>query len=442
MTILLHPTEKCNFRCEYCFEPEEQRHVEIPMVSNFDAVERSLEMVYKDPMHAGGQVGIHGGEPTMASHTLLRRYFKLANSYNSANDHTNSIVTNGSLIDSKTIKLFKQYNVHVAISCDGPKELNVLRGPDPSNVAVTENYNKDLMKNIRELRNNKISVAIMCILHTKNAGTDDKVEQLIDWLDTLRLMGISGGRINQMESNYPWTDKYELSPDRLLTVYKRLFDWVVSDKGNRYLPMREFVDNLLGFGNSPCIFNKCDWYHTNTVSILPDGTISNCDRTFGEGLHVRAPTRSSVRQNVLALTDCNGCRYWTVCYGGCPSEAIDGDWRRKNKFCDTIYGLYEHAENKLRGLLPNIVLTIDQGYEDPFKRMSWAYVTRASSWGSYTPRTNVQAASPKTSPYGPLGQYLTAEEKSLAGLDPTLPWRHVKGGYYADEHTDSGGQQQ
>ena len=411
------------------------------MEADFSKVEESLSYLMNQPFTSGAGIGLHGGEPTLVPHTTLEKYIKLAESYNKPNGNTTTIVTNGSRITPKLVKLFKKYNMSVAVSADGPPHLNILRGPDPSDEEITRVYNKSLMNAIKLLRKNKIPTSIMCVLHTENCGNDEKLMELTDWLDTLAAMGVTGGRLNQLESNFPWTDKYELSNERLIEVYSYLFEWNNSNK-LRYLPMREWVDNLLGYGNSPCIYGECDWYQTNTTSILPDGTITNCDRTFGEGLHCIGEGAKGSRQSALLQTEeeCEGCKYWTVCYGGCPSEARDGDWRNKTKFCEMTYGMYEFIENKLRGLFPNIKLKIDENYSDPFIAMSYAYNTRCSSWGNYKPRVNNQTSN-TSSPAG-IGE-LVPKDQLPSDLDPNLPWRYAPGGYHADQHTDiPGGDQQ
>jgi len=437
MTILLHPTKKCNFQCVHCFEPDDHRKA-IDDGLNLDAVEKSLNELMAMDEHRNEHVGLHGGEPTFVPPDVFEKFVQLAEKYNRAREPRmpTGVVTNGSLITPELIKILKKHEMAVAVSIDGPPHLNLLRGPKPDDSEVQSRYNKNIMKTLRELRRAEIPTSIMCVINTINAGTPEAVDDLIDWLDMLAAMGITGGRINELESNSPHTDKYELSPDQLLYTYKRVFEWN-SVNGYRYLPFREMVDNLLGYGNSPCSFGECNWYYTNTISILPDGTVTNCDRTFGEGEHTKSnnPRSLRIRSQVLQHTDCRGCKYWVVCYGGCPSEARDGDWRNKTKFCESIYGMYEHIEKQMKGLFPNIQLKFDPGFRDPFIRMSFAYNDKCSSWGGWTPRKQ-----PQDHPQGSLphvGQMGTRVPPELLpdDMDKSLPWRYAPGGYYADTAT-------
>ena len=426
MTILLHTTKRCNFKCLHCFEPETHRVPEEDNL-NFDNIRKSLEILFSQPEWQNDHVGLHGGEPTLVPINTLEQFVILAQEYNDRGNHKTGIVTNASKINSRMIELFRRYQMRVSISVDGPENLNILRGPEPNNSQVTTRYNKDLMKSLGELRRYNIPTSIMCVINTVNAGSPEVLTELIDWLDMLVAMGITGGRINPLESKKPQIDKYELTNEQLLYAYKTLFDWNCS-KGYRYLPFREFVDNLLGYGNSPCIFGECNWYRTNTVSILPDGTITNCDRTFGEGEHTRSLLlrEPRIRTQALRQTECGKCKYWNVCYGGCPSEAIDHDWRNKTKFCEAYYGMYKYVEDTLRGLFPNIQLKIDKDYHDPFFKMSYAYNVKCSSWGEWKPRPVEGQLTT-----GKIGE-LVPKSALPKDLDPNLPWTYAIGGYHAD----------
>ena len=143
MTIIICPTEKCNYKCTGCFEPQNQRSG-FDISYDFDKIKKSLYDVWSGAYN-GSAVCLHGGEPTLINKRELERLMDLIYNLPWTRDDGSitkkgavSIVTNGSMIDDEMIQLFKKYNVYVGLSCDGPPELNVYRGPDPSNSEVTE----------------------------------------------------------------------------------------------------------------------------------------------------------------------------------------------------------------------------------------------------------------------------------------------------------------
>ena len=259
-----------------------------------------------------------------------------------------SIVTNGSLITDEHIAIFKKYNVHVALSCDGPPSLNIHRGPDPSNSDVTASYNRKTKELIVKLRGEGVNLSVMCILHKYNASTPEMVKKLGGWLLWLKKQGVLGGRVNPM-----YSDKHpelELTAKEISRVWWNVYRW--NEKyGLRWNPLMEMERNLKGENNKPqpCVHNKCDPFNTHTISVLPDGQIGNCDRTFTHGLYTRSLDGSkSGRYEALRQTDCKDCKYWRICQGGCPEEGIGGDWRRKTRFCEAIYRMYQSLERDLR----------------------------------------------------------------------------------------------
>lgn len=348
MTIIVVPTERCNFKCTYCFEPQSV-HDGVGLEYNFDAIQRSLLDVWSGP-YRGSDVCLHGGEPLMTPIKELSKLMDLIYNLPWEGDKikgTVSIVTNGSLVTDKHIDLFKYYNVYVGLSCDGPPELNIHRGPCPDCKGVTEEYNKELEETIRKLRRETIPVSIMCILHQGNAGTKEKRVKLGQWMLRLKKQGITGGRTNPMYSDtHP---ELELTNQQIHQMWVNVYNWN-KKYGLNWNPLIEMEKNLTGQNKrpSPCVYNQCNPFNTHTLSILPDGSIGCCDRTFNHGIYMRSGDGVKCgRYEALRQTDCKGCKYWTVCGGACPEEGIGGDWRRKTRFCEAIYKTYAYIEKQL-----------------------------------------------------------------------------------------------
>lgn len=374
LTILLIPTVSCNFKCAYCFEdPSSGKIRDISL--NLDAMENTLSKLWEDPYYHGSGLGVHGGECLLMDPLTLDRLFNIQHKYTGES----SIVTNGSLINNSLIRLFKKYNTRVSISIDGPPEFNLLRGPNPYDEVLTVKYNELINKNIGLLRKENIGVSVMCIINKINSGTYEKICRMKEWFEELSNIGITGGRINPM-----YTDgiakQYELTNEELLCAYLEYANMTLINSKMRWLPFREMVDNLLGFSSSPCIFGGCDYLHTQTVVIYPDGSLGNCDRTFSEGVGIRSETGArNGRPSALSQTQCIDCNYWQICHGGCPCEGKDGDWRNKTRFCEAISGTYDFIAERIKGLLPNIRF----GDREPFGAMSWNVVDRPTSFGNY-----------------------------------------------------------
>lgn len=349
MTIIVVPTERCNFRCTGCFEPDEV-HEGVGLEYSFNAIKKSLMDVWSGPYN-GSDVCLHGGEPLLTPLPELEKLLNLI--YNLPWKDTGkpkgavSIVTNGSLITDKHIELFKKYNVYIGLSCDGPPKSNIHRGPDPSNPKITADYNRDMVALIKKLKNEGLNVSIMCILHKYNAGSKELRQKLLGWLVWLKKQGITGGRLNAMYSDrHP---ELELSNQEVYQMWVNLYHFN-KRHGAQWNPIREMVSNLRRekgkhdyFFPKPCTHNRCNPFNTHTLSILPDGTIGCCDRTFNHGIYVRSSDgKKCGRYEALEQTECNGCHHWDICGGGCPEEGVGGDWRHKTRFCEAIKKTYNY----------------------------------------------------------------------------------------------------
>jgi len=358
LTIIIVPTEKCNFKCAYCFEPQNQRSgLDIPL--DIDAIKQSLIDVWAGP-YGGSDLCLHGGEPTMIPRKTLEDLLKFLFEFKGCI----SIMTNGFTVDDYLISLFKRYNVYPGISIDGPPELNVLRGPDPSNAEVTANYNSVLMRNIKRMLDAGLFVAPLVIIHKKNASTQEHRDKMREWFIDLKQLGVREGRVNAMYSK-PSTRDLELTNDEVEKFWKMIYD-VNKEEGLRWAPITDMMGNLKGNKLTPCNFSRCDYFNTHTLSILPDGSIGNCDRTFQDGITLRSETgQSSGRYKALEQTQCKECRYWSVCGGGCPAEGENDDWRNKTRFCQAIYNTYAMLEREIRFISPDTKLKVDEDWTKP-----------------------------------------------------------------------------
>lgn len=100
-----------------------------------------------------------------------------------------------------------------------------------------------------------------------------------------------------------------------------------------------------------CVFKECDIFHTVSAEVvLDDGSISNCMRVSSKGLYLRHPTEHKTRGDILSQVEqvdggCKGCKFWKSCTGGCPSQAIDNDWRNRTALCSVYKEVFQLLSN-------------------------------------------------------------------------------------------------
>jgi uncharacterized protein len=115
------PTEKCNFRCTYCYEDFQIGKMKTPVINGIKNLITKRIVDLKQV-----RISWFGGEPLAATDVVLdiSHFVKdLASSYNCRSEF--SITTNGYLLDSKRFKSLIAAGVSsFQISLDGPEEIH------------------------------------------------------------------------------------------------------------------------------------------------------------------------------------------------------------------------------------------------------------------------------------------------------------------------------
>jgi len=327
--LLIKPYLGCNLRCKYCYEGIYRKKHRPQKEYNLQAIFKRMEE-FKNL-----EMSLHGGEiltlPKKDVEALLAKMHELTG--------RSSIQTNATLIDEDYIKMFKKYKTSIGISWDGPGELSKYR-PGSAKVGST----------IERLINKEgLSASIIIVVSKANAGTNQRLNKLKKYLLELEQMKISG-RINPCYG----AAGYELNMKKLEKVYLDLADFCL--KNNlKWSPFEDIINGLQG-KDRVCTFMGCDPFSTQSATVvLGDGSITNCMRTNQKGILFKYPAEYKTRNEILEnipqeYGGCKGCKYWTACHGGCPSGAIDNDWRNRTYVCPLWKALFEFYEKALNHL--------------------------------------------------------------------------------------------
>ncbi|WP_368924457.1 cyclophane-forming radical SAM/SPASM peptide maturase GrrM/OscB [Comamonas aquatica] len=120
--VILQPTSFCNIDCSYCYVPDRQVKGVMPL----ELVEKLCDrLIDEDLLSSRCSVVWHAGEPLTAGKKYLNEAFDIV--HRKIGEKTKvqlTIQTNGTLIDSQWIQIFKEHKVRVGVSLDGPKWLH------------------------------------------------------------------------------------------------------------------------------------------------------------------------------------------------------------------------------------------------------------------------------------------------------------------------------
>jgi uncharacterized protein len=343
MSIEVRPLGvKCNIQCQYCYQNPQRDAGNIPVAFDLPRMKAALE-------RAGSSFTVFGGEPLLVPEHVLEELW----AFGLERFGSNGIQTNGTLINDRHIRLFKQYRVSVGISVDGPEDLNDVRWA--GSIQATREATARTHAAIERLVRENLTPSVIVTLHRNNA-TADKLPRMRDWFRYLDTLGISSARLHDLEIESAAVGaKYALTSDEQLAAF---VDFAALEPELRQLRFDVFSDirrMLLGQDQSTtCVWNACDPYTTRAVQgVESHGQQSNCGRTNKDGIDfVKADREGFERYLALYHTPqefggCGDCRFFLMCKGQCPGGAIGGDWRNRSSKCPLWKALYERFEATL-----------------------------------------------------------------------------------------------
>ena len=173
--VLVKPFgSRCNLDCTYCYYREKAAslypHTAVPRMTD-----ETLEAFVRSYLASqpGEEVVFawQGGEPTLMGIDFFRRAVRLQQVYAAGRRVTNTIQTNGTLLDDAWGRFFAENQFLVGISLDGPRELHdayrVDRGGHPSW--------HNVMQGLRVLRQHRVEFNTLTVVHRRNVRHAHKV---------------------------------------------------------------------------------------------------------------------------------------------------------------------------------------------------------------------------------------------------------------------------
>jgi uncharacterized protein len=333
---------RCNIQCRYCYQNPQRDAENVTRRYDVKAMQSAV-------VQEGGPFTLFGGEPLMTREGDLEELFR----WGFERFGGSGLQTNGSLITTDHIRMFKQFNVRVGISIDGPGELNDVRWAGSE--ARTRQATARSQQAIERLCLEGVWPSLIVTLHRMNA-TRDKLPTLYDWVRDLASIGVRSIRLHLLEvESEEVRRQYGLSPGENIDA---LLGFARLERELRTVQFDVFRDirrMLAGQDQSTtCVWNACDPYTTRAVrGIEGDGQRTNCGRTNKDGIDfVKAQQPGFERYLALYHTPqehggCKGCRFFLFCKGQCPGTAIDSDWRNRTEHCEVWKTLFRHAEDEM-----------------------------------------------------------------------------------------------
>jgi uncharacterized protein len=373
----------CNIDCTYCFflskealyPNEKQRMSE----ATLDAYIRQLLESHRVPRVT---VAWQGGEPTLMGIDFFKRAVELVEKYRKPGQTVqHTFQTNGILLDDDWCVFFKEHNVLVGLSVDGPRELHDAYRRDRRQQGTFDR----VMQGLQHLKRHGVEFNILCTVNAANEKHGRTVYRFFrdelgaKWIQFIpvveRATEDTLAIANQGWSEQPgrkrllYTQAGNLVTERsvgseqygrfLVDVFE---EWVRHDVGQVYVQLFDvtleafFGRHLLCIhaptcGYGPALEHNGDLYSCDHF-VEPRFKLGNIHKTHMLKLVASPEQRKFGDDKRDTLTaQCQRCEVKPLCNGGCPKDRFslsrDGD-PGQNYLCAGLELFFKHTLPAMR----------------------------------------------------------------------------------------------
>jgi len=351
-TLLIKPSgSDCNIDCRYCFYKDRAPEFGKGKQRMSDEV---LEKLVKDYMQLGfGVVGFawQGGEPTLMGVDFFRRAVELQKKYGSnGQEVSNTLQTNGVLLDDDWCRFLHENKFLLGISIDGPKEFHDKYRVDHSGSGTFDR----VMKGIENCKKYKVEFSALVLLNNKNV---EHPERLFDFLIENELTYLQFIPCVETDPSTGNIADFSITPKQYGDFLCRLFDlWY--EYGPEKLNIREF-DSLVTYyvmgKHTICTYSKqCAGFvvveHSGDAFcceffVEPKWRLGNILETPLEKLAASSIKRAFARDKQNLCNKCLLCSHLDICRGGCMKDRVRLNTKnsRESYFCEAYKQFFDYT---------------------------------------------------------------------------------------------------
>ncbi|MBQ2672350.1 MAG: radical SAM protein [Clostridia bacterium] len=313
LNVVIKPTLACNLRCKYCYYQHTDYNKE---KMSTEILSRFCDISF--PYFKKMLIIWHGGEPTLYGKNTLLAYIDIVNKKSkqySLLDISQSVQTNGTLLNDNFVKCLKAANVSIGISYDGLKNSYLRNGTDK------------VLKSIRMIQENNLTPKALSVVSGIN------YKNLIDEYENAKKLGIDVKYSPYEDVDSP-LEQIKISSDQYVECMERLFDYWIDDKNCciRLEPFCGMIRDYYKGKSSTCTRTSCmqRWIGINPngdvfpcgrfMNIKPYGNINNLN-DIREIYHSESYVSLLKKANIRKKKCFDECDVFQFCEGGCNYDA-------------------------------------------------------------------------------------------------------------------------
>jgi len=342
----------CNLSCEYCFYLEKQAL--FPADEKYRMSDKVLSAFITNYITSQPTPIVEfvwqGGEPTLLGIDFFKRVIELQKPFAAQKTITNSLQTNGTLLNAEWCDFLRRNKFMVGISLDGPKEVHDRYRPDRKGNGSFD----QVMRGLKLLQKHKVEYNVLaCVARDtakrpldvyhffKDEGVEfiqftPVVERQSDLHSApmgLRLAGPAELDKKDDQGNVTqWSVIPEEYGDFLIAIYE---EWVRHDVGTVFVMNFEWVLNAwIGNPSPVCVHARtCG----RSVVIEHNGDVFACDHcvfpqyklgnimsdTLPDMVAKSLQSGFGVAKETALPRWCRECEVMPACQGGCPKHRFE-----------------------------------------------------------------------------------------------------------------------
>ncbi|MFV0291812.1 MAG: anaerobic sulfatase maturase [Paracoccus sp. (in: a-proteobacteria)] len=368
---------RCNIDCKYCYYLEKEKL--FPNEKKFRMADDVLEAYIRQTIDASLEAGMpevgfgwQGGEPTMLGVDYFRKIIALQRKHAPASvPVTNSLQTNGILLDDEWGNFLKDNDFLVGISIDGPSRVHDRYRVDRNGRATFER----VMAGLEVLQRHEIAYNALTTVHQANGGKGKEVYLFLRGLGIEFIQFIPIVERSATVNGLAKAPQVDMEPANTVTAWSvrpraygkflcDVFDtWYRNDIGRIFV--QHFDTQLAlwsGMPSSLCIFAEtCG----NALALEHDGSLYSCDhyvypeywigniveQSLGELMWSDRQQKFGDSKRETLTAQCKSCTFRFACNGGCPkyrfARSRNGE-TGQNYFCESYTMFFRHAGERLQ----------------------------------------------------------------------------------------------
>jgi uncharacterized protein len=359
-TFIVKLSGICNLSCKYCYYFETDRSPKALMDINLTKklIKQSSEM-YSDVHFIW-----HGGEPLLIGIDAFQEILGFQKEIQKQKQvvFSNSIQTNGTLINKKWVDLFISNKIGVGVSLDGPERINdayrTNQNGDPSFNSV--------INGIHLLQEGKVDFSVLAVITDKSINYEQEIFNFFisnsifnfDFLPCFEIDNATG-------SPYPFSLKSGDFSNFMNQIFDIWFKYDNPDIKIRFL--EQIIIAILGGRPTLCkLSGLCD----NYITLEHNGVVGPCDNLFdlkksgfgnlfSKNLEeiLNSSERISFRDKLNAQKGiCIKCNDYQICKGGCSRYSLTHKTQLNvpNYFCADYREIIRHVRHQINLYHPMI----------------------------------------------------------------------------------------